>query len=401
MPFNPRTGLTQSLGIDKIRESMLGSAIPRETIDPSPDDIWRAQPMPQTPPVTTQAPATGGTSYTVKAGDTLSEIARSLGVPQSSITGYRSGDPNLIFPGERLTVGTGAEIPGTTPRTQDIADQVAEAQRRLAELRERIDSPSPATPESVIGETPSIVDDIRRETEEAQRQREAVREQLENARIDIYNKEYDQSGLPETKERLSGLDDQISNLRAERDEAIARARETGGRISTAGIIGRVKRIADAQNAQINNVIQERNSIAEDYNRTLDEIGQRVEHQISDLATQYDHWGEVISRNQTQLQNYESLLRQELQQQQQAEQWRKEFESGLDQWAQQFGLQEREFDRSGTEFERRLALDRERLEEAPAGRDPRWEAVTDRWGDVLYWYNTYNPSERITNEDYEG
>ena len=41
--------------------------------------------------------------YTVRSGDTLSSIARRLGVSTSSIHGYRSGNPNLIYPGEVLT----------------------------------------------------------------------------------------------------------------------------------------------------------------------------------------------------------------------------------------------------------------------------------------------------------
>jgi len=41
--------------------------------------------------------------YTVRSGDTLSSIARRLGVSTGSIHGYRSGNPNLIYPGETLT----------------------------------------------------------------------------------------------------------------------------------------------------------------------------------------------------------------------------------------------------------------------------------------------------------
>ena len=43
-------------------------------------------------------------TYTVKAGDTLSLIARQFGVAYTGITGYRSGNPNLIYPGEVLTI---------------------------------------------------------------------------------------------------------------------------------------------------------------------------------------------------------------------------------------------------------------------------------------------------------
>ena len=43
--------------------------------------------------------------YEVKEKDTLSAIARKFGVPIAQITGYRSGNPDLIYPGEKLTIG--------------------------------------------------------------------------------------------------------------------------------------------------------------------------------------------------------------------------------------------------------------------------------------------------------
>lgn len=43
-------------------------------------------------------------SYTVRAGDTLSGIAARYGTTQSRISGYRSGNPNLIYPGEVVQI---------------------------------------------------------------------------------------------------------------------------------------------------------------------------------------------------------------------------------------------------------------------------------------------------------
>ena len=43
-------------------------------------------------------PASSGRTYTVQPGDTLSGIAAKLGVAQSQITGFHSGNPNLIYP---------------------------------------------------------------------------------------------------------------------------------------------------------------------------------------------------------------------------------------------------------------------------------------------------------------
>lgn len=55
-------------------------------------------------------PASSGRTYTVRPGDTLSGIAAKLGVAQSQITGFHSGNPNLIYPGEVLAIG-GAAAP--------------------------------------------------------------------------------------------------------------------------------------------------------------------------------------------------------------------------------------------------------------------------------------------------
>ena len=68
--------------------------------------------QPQTlPQQTLGAPAAPITptaqTYTVKAGDTLSAIAARYGVNINQITGYKSGNPNLIYPGEVLTIGGG------------------------------------------------------------------------------------------------------------------------------------------------------------------------------------------------------------------------------------------------------------------------------------------------------
>lgn len=51
---------------------------------------------------TTSTPSTTRRSYVVRGGDTLYAIARTLGVGQSTIRGYRSGNPNLIYVGEVL-----------------------------------------------------------------------------------------------------------------------------------------------------------------------------------------------------------------------------------------------------------------------------------------------------------
>jgi len=60
-------------------------------------------------------------TYVVKPGDSLSKIAKALGVPVSSLTGYKSGDPNKIAVGETLSYGNTA--PKSPAGTSGITNQ--------------------------------------------------------------------------------------------------------------------------------------------------------------------------------------------------------------------------------------------------------------------------------------
>ena len=61
-----------------------------------------------------------GRTYTVQAGDTLSGIAAKFGVSTSAISGYRSGNPNIIYPGERLTINGGSAASKPAARTYTV-----------------------------------------------------------------------------------------------------------------------------------------------------------------------------------------------------------------------------------------------------------------------------------------
>lgn len=61
-----------------------------------------------------------GQSYTVKEGDTLSKVASQYGVNISDISGYSSGNPDVIRPGENLTVKTRTQAPANTVNAKDL-----------------------------------------------------------------------------------------------------------------------------------------------------------------------------------------------------------------------------------------------------------------------------------------
>ena len=73
--------------------------------------------------------------HIVQAGDTVSAIAKRFGVPTSSVSGFRSNDPNTIFPGETLNIQPSVASPddpnnitaspATPQNTANIVDQSA------------------------------------------------------------------------------------------------------------------------------------------------------------------------------------------------------------------------------------------------------------------------------------
>lgn len=70
-------------------------------------------------------PQSSGRTYTVQPGDTLSSIAAKLGVAQSQISGFHSGNPNLIYPGEVLSVSGGSPQPSAEYYTVRSGDNLS------------------------------------------------------------------------------------------------------------------------------------------------------------------------------------------------------------------------------------------------------------------------------------
>ena len=73
-------------------------------------------------------------TYTVKSGDTLSGIGKQFGVPYKQITGFKSGNPNLIYPGEVLTIPGGDTPPQTTALTTTPQNNQVGSTEELGQL---------------------------------------------------------------------------------------------------------------------------------------------------------------------------------------------------------------------------------------------------------------------------
>ena len=78
-----------------------------------------ATPVATTPVAPTPTPPP---TYTVQPGDSLNAVAKRLGVQATDISGYRSGDPNVIYPKEVLTIQPRQTQPITKSTTTDTTD---------------------------------------------------------------------------------------------------------------------------------------------------------------------------------------------------------------------------------------------------------------------------------------
>lgn len=83
-------------------------------------------------------PVSSGRTYTVQSGDTLSGIAAKLGVSQSQITGFHSGNPNLIYPGEVLTISGGSAQSSAQYYTVKSGDNLSTIAARYGTTWQRI-----------------------------------------------------------------------------------------------------------------------------------------------------------------------------------------------------------------------------------------------------------------------
>lgn len=84
------------------------------TLTPSQQQIQQLPPEPALPKTAT---------HIVRAGDTISDIARRFGVGVNDVTGFKSGNPNLIFPGETLSVG-GVKTKAPVVPTKKLPEQM-------------------------------------------------------------------------------------------------------------------------------------------------------------------------------------------------------------------------------------------------------------------------------------
>lgn len=160
-------------------------------------------------------------TYTVKSGDTLSAIASRYGVPLSSISGYKSGNPNLIYPGENLsiggstgaTTGFGALLAKEKAAVPTVASPKAASVAAPTYSSQAVNTPSSLTPRSDF--INQMTSDFRsQDTERAKASKEAqdklisFYQGLEDP-TSRYTRISSEQGLPQQQELVNAVTRQV------------------------------------------------------------------------------------------------------------------------------------------------------------------------------------------------
>lgn len=346
-------------------------------------------------------------TYTVKSGDRLSEIARQLGVKTSDISGYKSGDPNLIYAGETLNVGgkkpTGyiTDVMGTgllnnpkptTTKTSSSAkdyfglgDGKSEGDTRVSGgVTQRLlpdgtwsnsggtTTPTKApAPIATTTQPKPTTDDYRaalttatptkEPTDDYSAKRDAAYKDMQGARSKAYESAYKDKGMERIKDDVSALDTQIGQVRDAMNESVLKTRQNPY-LSASALAGDVSKITDKYQADINNLVQQRNALAGQYNTGLSEIETEVENTLSDKAMELQYWDGLIKAQA-------------------------EAES-----AQQKALIDQlKMDTQSSQFDRQLAqaLQIAQMRNADGGSSNSYTLTTDPYGNPLYWVDKRN------------
>jgi len=146
---------------------------------------------------------------------------------------------------------------------------------------------------------------------------------LQGYRTQRYNEEYEKEGLGALESRIAELDSEISGEKGVRDTSISKTRRNPF-YSAATITGETAEIEQQANRNISNTIDERNSIAEQYNSKLGKINNRIALETEDREREVENLRYTLGRLDQQMGDYRNELRSQLSFDTETERWEAEF-----------------------------------------------------------------------------
>jgi hypothetical protein len=240
-------------------------------------------------------------------------------LPQATVEPAPLGTPTQMTPEMFREIRTGGTT-APTPQAPVVAPP-SYNQQVVGQLNEQFATPTTAA------DQPDEVTRMRTEMDTYKTEMDSAFQKLQNLKTQTFNDEFEKRKLGAVKQKIVDKDSEIGEARRQRDEALNAVR--GNRnMSSAMMRGEAKRIADFADANINNLINERNSIAQEYNSGLAEIEGEVSRATSDIETEYKHYADLMTRAQQQAADYQKMLREDLKRTQDQDNWERQLAQQL-------------------------------------------------------------------------
>lgn len=268
----------------------------------------------------------------------------------------------------------GATVPANQGYTQELTSALGGTQ--TAPVINPITNPTvndtmPATDKSYVAK-------LQKQITDANTALQVAGTKLSTAKSDAYNTAYASSGIDKIKTQISTIDTQIASDRQKRDTAIA-AVTNNPQLSAALMTGRAAKIANAENARINNLINERNGLAGTYNTGLSEVHNKANNATTDAMDAYNAARNLVSSTMKQAVSYRTALIDSLKQGATKAYRNKTLKIGL--------------------MNARSAAERARKYGTLQGKATQWKLATSPLtGEALYWYNSAGETKPLSSKD---
>ena len=138
-----------------------------------------------------------------------------------------------------------------------------------------------------------------------------------------YDEEYAKEGLADLESQIGTIDSQISGEKGKRDDSLSKT-ERNPFYSAATITGETEAVDTQANRNISNLIDQRNSLAGQYNTKLGKINDRIAAETADKARDVDNLRYDLTRSDQSLSDYRTELRSQMNYDTEEERWEAEF-----------------------------------------------------------------------------
>ncbi len=197
-------------------------------------------------------------------------------------------------------------------------------EKQFADLRKSFAKPTSANaPDGTDSAGGYDLSSLQTQIGTVQQKLDSAQSALKNYYTTRYDQEYNTRGLGDIKTKIANLDSKIAGEKGTRDESISKTRRNPY-YSAATITGESSEIERLANSTINNYVDERNSLAGEYNSTLDEVTKKVAAETGEKEREVDELKYNLASLTKQISDYKDTLRSELDRESDDQHWEAEF-----------------------------------------------------------------------------